>query len=91
MSTIHCPGGHTFSDGEIPSSLSFHLIPDVSIETLVSDVINAVHSVQDVEAVVTHKLLSSSIDVYKCPHCDRVLIFWNGQTNRSVSYRPESE
>jgi hypothetical protein len=34
--TVYCPGGHSFSDGEIPSPVLFHLIPDADIESLVS-------------------------------------------------------
>lgn len=89
MSTIHCPGGHSFSDGEIPSPVSFRLIPDVSVERLVSELIEAVRGGQEVESVVTYKILSAGCCAHICPQCGRLLVFRDSSSDRADSYRPE--
>jgi hypothetical protein len=89
MSTIHCPGGHSFSDNEIPSNISFHLIPDTATEPLVTSIVDTVRKHIDPESVITHQVLASSIDTYKCPHCGRLLVFWNGLDGRATSYKTE--
>jgi len=89
MSTIHCPGGHSFSDGEIPSRVSFRLIPDTDVEGLVSEVVEAVREAGDVESNVTFKILSAGVAAYECPHCGRLLVFRDGLSNRADSYRLE--
>ena len=91
MSTIYCPGGHSFSDSEIPSRVSFRLIPDATVEGLVSDVIDAVRGGDDVESTVTFKILSSGASAYICPHCGRFLVFRDNKTAEADSYRPEKQ
>jgi hypothetical protein len=89
MGTIHCPGGHSFSDGLIPSPVSFRWIPDADVEGLVSEVIEAVRAEGDVEVVVGFKILSAGFDAYECPHCGRLLVFRKGLDSPADSYRPE--
>jgi hypothetical protein len=89
MGTIYCPGGHSFSDGEIPSPVSYRLIPDTDVEALVSGVVKDVRSGGDVETVVTFKILSAGFAAYACPKCGRLLVFRNGLNSPAESYRPE--
>lgn len=89
MSTIHCPGGHAFSDNEIPSKVSFHLIPDAIIEPLTATIIDAARNNSDAESVIAHRLLTSGIDTYRCPHCARIIVFWNGPNAAATSYMQE--
>ena len=89
MGTVHCPGGHSFSDGAIPSPVSFRWIPDAAVEGLVSEVVTAARGEGDVEDEVGFKILSAGFDAYECPRCGRLLVFRQGLDLPADSYRPE--
>jgi hypothetical protein len=89
MGTIHCRCGEVFSDAEIPNPLEFHLIPDIRIEALTAAIEEAVRRGEDVETRVGYLLLSHGVTTYQCPHCGRLLVFWDGLDQPARSYNPE--
>jgi len=91
MSTIHCPGGHSFSDGDIPSAHEFTLLADSAIEGLVSAIIAAIREGEDVEARVGYLLLTAGLTTYRCPHCRRLLVFWGGDAQPATAYKLEDQ
>ena len=91
MGTIHCPGGHSFSDADVPSPHEFVLVPDTAIEGTVKNILETVGAGEDIEARVTFGILSAGHVTYRCPICGRLLVFWNGILERATSYVREGD
>ena len=90
MPTINCPEGFSFSDSVIPSPYLHHLIADKDIDELVTAIMETVNKGEDLEARITYLLASKGKEVYKCPHCGR-LLFVNSDDHFDKSYLPESK
>ena len=75
MGSIHCPGGHIFSDGEVPSPYLYHLISDEQVEGLVAAITDAIRDGEDVEARIGYLITTRGIDTYRCESCGRLLLF----------------
>ena len=89
MATIHCPCGNTFGDGEIPSSYLFAMIPDTALEELVEGHLASACKGDAVADEMYSSIQSVSIPAYRCPHCGRMLLFWEGLDKPARSYREE--
>ena len=88
MGTVHCPCGHSFSDGDIPSPYEYNLIPDTAIEALTQALIDTVQRGEDVEARVSYLVMSQGATTYKCPVCGDLLVFWEGIDKLAAAYKP---
>ena len=89
MPSIHCPGGHSFSDGGIPSPYGFLMISEEKEEPLVDSIMETIEQGDDVEAKISYLLPHHAVRAYKCPECGRLLLFENGLSEALTSYRPE--
>jgi hypothetical protein len=88
VATIHCPAGHIFADIETPNPNKMHLIADVKVDGLISDILETVKQGEDIEARITHLILTSGKEVYECPTCGRILILETDNSFRS--FLPEN-
>lgn len=89
MGTIHCPGGHEFSDGAIPDHNLYQLIIDEKIDDIVASVANLKNEGDKFIDQVGMLITSASVPVYKCPICGRLLVFENGYGDPATSYKKE--
>jgi hypothetical protein len=89
MGKISCKCGHSFSDGQIPCSYQYNLIPDIKSEELTEGIINIVEKNDDVWVRVDYLISDTGLVTYKCPTCNGILIFWNGLENPAVYYKEE--
>jgi acetone carboxylase gamma subunit len=89
MSTFRCRCGKTFADTEIPCAYEYSLVPDTAFERLTEAIIQACQPRNDAEAQVPFLLSSAGIPVYRCPHCGRLLVFWDGLQRVPLFYQPE--
>lgn len=89
MATINCPGGHTFSDGELPSPYGWTLISDANLERALDAIIGQAKADEDVDAQAEVIMGSHGLTTYKCPECGRLIVFENGIENPAASYRRE--
>lgn len=88
MATTRCRCGGMFSDGSIPCEEEYHLLSDVVLETVVDKVTTLVREAED-EAEVFYALRSAATLVYKCPDCERLIVFWDGLSREPRFYKPE--
>jgi len=88
MATIRCRCGGMFSDGSIPCEEEYHLLPDVAFESVVDKVITLAKGSED-DAEVGYAISSAAKLVYKCPHCGRLIVFWDGLEHQPLFYKPE--
>ena len=89
MATIHCKCGKIFSDGAIPCEHEYHLLADVAVEDLVDKVTAVVAKAEDAQTEVGYAIVSASNPVYKCPFCDRLIIFWEGLSKEPRFYKAD--
>lgn len=89
MGTINCGCGKTFSDSEIPCPHGSLLISEARLEQALDEIEgldrHAEWFCDRVDAVVR---LRGAI-TYRCPHCDRLLVFEDGLDKPAASYRRE--
>jgi len=89
MGTIHCPGGHTFSDGEIPCPYEYQLLSEAHFMAALDEVEKLDWQAEYAGDKADWAIRSRSIIAYRCPHCERMLIFENGIDKPATSYRRE--
>ncbi len=89
MATIICSGGHSFSDGEIPSPYEWTLISDINLGDALDKIIGQTRAGADIEAQAGVIMSSYGHIAYICPECKRLLVFENGIENPATSYRRE--
>ena len=89
MATIRCRCGGMFSNGAIPCAYEYHALPDVAIEGLVDKIIILAGEAEDVVTEIVYSLVSAATYFYKCPHCGRLIVFWDGLENIPSFYEPE--
>ena len=89
MATIHCPGGHSFSDGEIPSPYAYTLISEGNLEVAVEAIVAGIAAGGNVGDQVDAFIRSNGSSTYICPECGRILVFEKGLENPATSYRRE--
>ncbi|HEV7694407.1 MAG TPA: hypothetical protein VGO52_26460 [Hyphomonadaceae bacterium] len=89
MTTISCPGGHTFSDGEIPSPYAWELISEANLEEATNEIISLIGKGGDLEADIPYAISVRSHSTYICPECRRLLVFENGLDKPAASYKRE--
>lgn len=89
MATITCPGGHSFSDGQIPSPYAWTLISDANLESALDRIIDRAKAGKDVEAQTGVIMNAYGYPAYICPECERLLVFDKGIENPATSYRRE--
>jgi hypothetical protein len=87
MGKIFCKCGHSFSDGQIPCSYQYNLIPDIKSEELTEKIIDLVNNSNDIWLNVDYLISDTGIITYKCPVCSGILIFWNGLDNPATYYQ----
>jgi hypothetical protein len=91
VGTIWCECGEAISDAEVPSPHLHHLVADVAVEELVSDILKAVADAsdeQDRELRIGFLVTQHGRPVYRCPRCGELLVFWDGIEGRATTYRP---
>ncbi len=89
MSTFRCRCGKTFADTEIPCPHAYSLVADTAVERLTEAIIQACQQGDDAEARVVFLLGTGGTSVYQCPHCGRLLVFWDGLQRVPVFYQPD--
>jgi hypothetical protein len=89
MGTIHCPGGHIFSDGEIPSPFEWQLISEANFEEALSEVEALDWKAEFAGDKADWAFRSRGHTTYRCPHCERILVFEQGIDKPATSYRRE--
>lgn len=88
MATIHCRCGEIFSDGSIPCEYEYHLLPNVAIDSLADQVSMLAREGED-PADINFAILRAATHLYKCPHCGRLIVFWDGLEYEPRFYKPE--
>ena len=89
MGTIHCPGGHTFSDGEVPSPYGYTLISEEKLDMAVDTIVERVAAGGDIGDNVDAFVRDYGQKAYICPKCGRIIAFYNGIDKPATSYRRE--
>jgi hypothetical protein len=89
MGTIHCPGGHTFSDGQIPCPYEWKLISDENLDVALDEVENLDWKAEFAGDKADWAIRGRSLITYRCPHCERMLVFEHGIDKPATSYRRE--
>ena len=89
MGTIHCPGGHTFSDGQIPSPYGWLLMSEEQLELAFNEVVELDPKTEYAGDKMQWAILSRGLVTYRCPHCERLLVFEHGLDKPAASYRRE--
>lgn len=88
MPTINCVGGHSFSDGLIPSPHDWRLLSDEKVESVVEEIERHTREGAD-PAWALSVIDQHSLPVVICPMCGRLLLFKDGWDKPAVSYKKE--
>lgn len=89
MGTIHCPGGHSFSDGVIPCPYEWNLISDEHLDAALDEIEGLDWNAEFAGDKADGAIRGRSHIAYRCPHCERLLVFENGIDKPATSYRRE--
>lgn len=77
MPSVLCSCGERLSYGEIPNPIEWLVISDKEYESFQGMI----------DSEVLYRTMRS---ILGCPHCGRLLIFWNGFESPMTSYVPET-
>ena len=79
MGTIHCPGGHSFSDVSQPNPNGWPLIHDDEVEVVLDKLVTMLSKGQtagEIEGQVHHAIRHEhGLATFLCPTCCRLLVF----------------
>jgi hypothetical protein len=89
MGTIHCPCGRTFSDGAIPCPHEWTLISEGDLFAALDEIEQLDWKAEFAGDKADWSIRSRSSIAYRCPHCERMLVFEDGIDKRATSYRRE--
>lgn len=89
MGTISCFCGCSFSDGLVPSPHEWKLISEANLEQAINEIEELDWQAAFAGDKADWAIRDRALPVYKCPHCERMLIFENGLDKQAVSYLRE--
>jgi hypothetical protein len=89
MATIYCVG-HSFSDTADPSPNEWMLISEAKLNDATDLIIERTRNGEDIEAEVGVIMsLTYGHQAYICPHCARLLVFFDGPDEPATIFRRE--
>ena len=94
MARIGCNCGEAFSTSASPCRYQFRLIPDTALEDLVENgLMTACDEKDRSERVLLmyHAISVAGPEMFKCPHCGRLIVYWSKDNPVGQSYAPEPE
>jgi hypothetical protein len=88
MGQISC-NGHSFSDGLIPCPYGWKLVSDEKFDAVLNEIVELSKVSCDLELDVVEPFIKHGHQAYICPHCGRLLIFFDGLDNPATIFRRE--
>jgi len=85
MSKFGCRCGHTIVDIESPCADLWLTIPDEQLWPLVKQLAEIAGKEHPTDHA-TAAICDAAIQLYRCPACERLLVFWNGSDEPYRSY-----
>jgi hypothetical protein len=77
MGQISC-NGHSFSDSLIPCPYGWKLVSDEKFDLVLDEIVQLVKVSSDFNLEIIDPFVKHGHQAYICPHCGRLLVFFNG-------------
>lgn len=90
MGNIVCRCGNSFSD-KIPEN-HYHLLNELKYEDVVEEFLSLdSNKEKDVERawMILSEEWGNTIPLFECPFCKRLIVFWNGSSEKGKFYKLE--
>lgn len=78
MPKFNCPCKHIIPLGDIPNKNEYLFLSDIDYDNYKGSIDSEI-------------FYAASKRFYECPDCQRLLVFWDNDTNKFASYKREAE